>query len=93
MKLSGHSPQLKKNSQELIKRGNHQTWAQSWAQGAKQDRQSGLGISHSSCPTEMGLHQFGTMGRQTQRGNQLFLLFQCLPNLGSLCSAPQQPQP
>lgn len=55
--------------------------------------QSGLGISHSPCPTEMGLLQFGTMGRQTQRGKQLFILSQCLPNLGSLCSAPQQPQP
>lgn len=36
VKLSGHSPQLKKNSQELIKRGNYQTGAQSWAQGVKQ---------------------------------------------------------
>lgn len=63
MKLSGHSPQLTKNSQELIKRGNRQPWAQSWAQGVKQGRQPGLGISHSSSPTEMGLHQFGKMGR------------------------------
>lgn len=63
MKLSGHSPQLKKNSQGLIKRGNHQTWAQSWAQGVKQGRQPGLGTSHSFSPTEMRLHQFGTMGK------------------------------
>lgn len=63
VKLSGHSPQLKNNSQELIKRGKHQTWAQSWAQGVKRGWQPGLGISHSSSPTEMGLQQFGIMGR------------------------------
>lgn len=61
--------------------------------GVKQGRHPGLGISHSSSPTEMGLHQFGTMGMQAQRENQLFILSQCLPSLGSLCSAPQQPQP
>lgn len=88
-KLSGHSPRLKKNSQELIKRGNHQTGAQ----GVKQGRQPGLGISPSSSPTEMGLHHLRTMGRYRQRGNQLFILSQCLPSLWSLCRAPQQPQP